>query len=116
MSDSEETLRRVSSKISDDLTNIASHLGITKNALIKKHLHECLNMYPEKYKNPTTDPKASETMTRIAIRGLSQKTKGEIKNIATNIGLSKPNFLKYVLFQIREKYPEEKRVPYRDEL
>lgn len=116
MGEREEIVRDTSLKISEDLSNIASHLGVTKNALIKKHIPELLNKYPANYKLPVEEQKCYKKVPRIAVRGISPKTKDEIKNIAINIGINKTAFMKFVLFEIREMYPEEKRVPYKDEL
>lgn len=108
-------IRNVNGKISDELQNIASHLGITRTALVKKHIQTVLLKYPEKFKDPITDLRSYKKCSNFQIGGLSKKTETDIENIATNIGLKKNDFIKIILFEIREMYPDHKRIPYNNE-
>ena len=42
----------VSSKLNEELQNIAGNIGITKNSFLKMKLREISNSYPEKMKLP----------------------------------------------------------------
>lgn len=45
----------VSEKTRDEINNIAEHLGIKANQLLRPKLREWIDSFPEHYKKPTID-------------------------------------------------------------
>lgn len=98
-------LQSVPSAVSNDLKNISGNIGISLTALLKKHLREIIDQYPDEMKLPP----AIEETKEIRIRGLSPKMVEQFYNISANSGAELVSLLNIKLKEITNSYPENKK-------